>query len=697
MQGSHNQPPLQPPFGATGHGPMFPTVFPQPGGHTPFGFPYPGPPSASSAMMPAGPMHGYPYAAYQQSHMAPVGAFQHPNTPAGSAGPFHNASNFVMNQPQFYNMHIFENGIPVLERLYQASIHGTEIDAKARYPPPRCHPGTRVSVTKDISDWMLKPDNANRRWGLLWLFGFAGVGKTAVAQTVGEFAKEQTAILGAAFFFSRTRKQNDPSRVFISIAYQLATVNGDFRHFVNQQLIQDWSLLDKDMRTQFRKLLVEPLTSLKLQNKLEKKLLIIVDGLDECAGYEEQCEIIELISKAPADLPVIWMICSRPESHIKRKFSDADSKIDCWRKELPVDDSETRRDIETFFRSQFEEIRKKYYVDVKEDGSWPSAEIVEKIVSAASGLFVYASTAAKYIGDPTVADPDSQLKALIDFIDDSPAKSATTNPLHYLDKLYEQILSEVQPGLVDLALKILGTASQYNALSALQLANLYGVTEGKFYTALIRLHSVAIIPTADKASRESVTFFHASFFDFLKNPQRSGRFAVYPDRIHAEFAKACFNVLNQTKLRYAKNLAWPPKAGDTPAFSIAHQILAFAADNVWTACMNLEDAGDPELFDVIVKFRYPFLRFIEDKIPVPKFASFIQWLMKQIRIHGIEDIIQAVKWKDEYLEETFGSTAIDKSGNNSGNSSLSSFTLGLDKNSVTVMLSSDFIILSCED
>lgn len=622
--------------------------------------------------------------------------------PTDRGGSFQNAHDFVMNQPQFtsinvHTMNIFEHGIPVLERLYKASIQGTEIDAKARYPPPRCHPGTRVTVTTEISAWMAKPENANRRWDLLWLYGYAGVGKTAVAQTIGEIAKEPDfALLGAAFFFSRTRKQNDPLRIFISIAYQLATVNEQFRRLVNRQLMEDVSLLEKDMRTQFKKLLLEPLSMLKV----EKRLLLIVDGLDECAGYDEQCQIIELISEAaktPSSLPVIWMICSRPESHIKKKFSDPDTEVNCWRKELPVDDSETRQDIETFLLAQFEKTKKEYHPDVKEDGSWPGAEEVQKIVSAASGLFVYASTAAKFIGDPNAADPDSQLKALIEFIDDSPAKSATTNPLHYLDRLYEQILSEVQPGRVELALKIMGTASQYPTLSALQLANLFGVSEAQFYTTLFRLHSVAVVPPPEKASSESVTFFHASFFDFLKNPKRSGKFAVYPDRIHAEFAKACFNVLNQTKLRYAKNLAWPPQAGDTPAFSVAHQIFTYAADNVWNACMNLGDVGDPGLFEVIVNFRYPFLRFIEDKIPVSKFASFVEWLMKQIRIHNLEDIVQEVKWNDEYLEETFGSTAIDRTGNNSGNSSLSSFTLGLERKCVTVMLSSDFIILSCED
>lgn len=484
-----------------------------------------------------------------------------------------------------------------------------------------------MSLISDITAWV---QDGKRKWDMMWLFGFAGVGKTAVAQTIGEVAMDDST-LGAAFFFSRTRKQNDPSRVFISIAYQLAVRNEQYRHLVTSQLVTDLGLLQKDIRTQFKKLLIIPLSALKL----EKKLLIIVDGLDECRGDDAQREIIRLISDAAksSSLPAIWMICSRPEYHIKHTFSNPDLQIDCWRKELPVDDPESRRDIEIFVRAGFKEIMVAYpTVDAAEDGTWPAEDIVEKIVSAASGLFVYASTIIKFIGDETYADPDSQLQAVVAFIDDSPAKAITTNPLHYLDKLYEQILSDVQRNLLPLALQLLGTCALYPRLSVLQLANLYGLSQSKFNAALHRLHSVVDVPPPEKASQESLSFFHASFLDFLKSPARSGRFALNLNAIHASFAKACFGVLGVTKLRYAKTLAWAPKAWDIPAFTLAHDLLMYCTANVWSACINLGDAGDPALFDVIVNFRYPFLRFIEGKIPMSEFSDFTLWLLKQVCI-----------------------------------------------------------------
>ncbi|KAF9442948.1 hypothetical protein P691DRAFT_680498, partial [Macrolepiota fuliginosa MF-IS2] len=564
--------------------------------------------------------------------------------------------------------------------LFEASITGTEIDSQARHPPPRCYPNTCITVTKGIKSWM---GGSGKQ--LLWLYGFAGVGKTAIAQTIGEFAMDN--ILCAAFFFSRKRKHNDPSRLFISIAYQLASRNEDYRHQVTYQLVQDLGLLQKDMRTQFKKLLVEPLSTLKL----EKKLLIIIDGLDECDGDAAQREIILLISRASSSLPVVWMICSRPEYHIKHTFLSTDLRIECRRRELRVDDSEARRDIETFIRSGLQEIKEEYpAVDARAGDNWPAAEDVGKIINAAAGLFVYAAILIKFIRDPTYADPESQIKAVVDFIENSPA--STTNPLHYLDQIYEQILSSVQEALLDLALQLLGIAAFYPKLPVLHLANLVGVTPNKFYAALNRLYSVVEVPLPENASTDSLHIFHPSFIDYLKDSKRSGRFKIDENAIHAHFAIRCFGVLGMTKLKFAKELAWTPKQSDTPALSLAHQILAYTTANVWTACTNLGDAADVELFNVIANFKYPFLRHIEDKIPVAQFSEFSLWLLRQVRKHKLQEIVQPVQWEEGYLKETFGSVTIDGNSENT----LRAFAIGTGSNRIIAMLSSDFLILSLE-
>ncbi|KAF9442692.1 hypothetical protein P691DRAFT_618043, partial [Macrolepiota fuliginosa MF-IS2] len=74
---------------------------------------------------------------------------------------------------------------------------GAGLDSAVRYPLPRCHPATRRTLRGRIAGWL-----ADRSTNLLWLYGPAGVGKSAIAQTVAEDCRKE-GWLGAAFFFSR--------------------------------------------------------------------------------------------------------------------------------------------------------------------------------------------------------------------------------------------------------------------------------------------------------------------------------------------------------------------------------------------------------------------------------------------------------------------------------------------------------------
>jgi hypothetical protein len=500
--------------------------------------------------------------------------------------------------------------------LYEHSIKGTQLDSMARHPPPRCHPDTRVSVTEEIFKWMR---DASRKWNALWVFGFAGVGKTAVAQTVAERAMGEN-ILGAAFFVSRTRNQDDPGRVFISIAYQLLPQDQQYRARVEELVAADPSLLEKDMRTQFRKLIVEPLS----RSTRKEKMLIIIDGLDECQRNDSQREIIDLIASAASQsLPVVWMICSRPEHHIKSAFDANPMKGLCWRKEITVDDSETRRDIERFLWSRFRGIAEEYTVS-----EWPSPADVEKLINAASGLFVYAETVSRFVGDRDIEDPVAQLETIMEFID-SPANSSTMNPFHYLDQLYMEILKRVPKQHLTHALRILGISGIYPPLPVLQLANLLGLRRSTFEAALRKLYSIVEVP-AKKPSENPLHIFHASFIDFLKDPKRSGPFALDLDKLHADFAKACFGVISQTALRYAKQLVWKPEPHEPAAYTIAGHILTYCTKSAWEACCNHGDAPDRELLDIVIQYRYSFLCFLRDKIPGEAFYKWSEWLIRQV-------------------------------------------------------------------
>lgn len=94
------------------------------------------------------------------------------------------------------------------------------------------------------------------------------------------------------------------------------------------------------------------------------------------------------------NFPLLWMVCSRPESHLKNVFSRTVDETRCMREEIVPDDDEAKVDILTLLRDGFEEIRQKYsdIIYVNPGESWPSESQLHAIARASSGLFAFAST-----------------------------------------------------------------------------------------------------------------------------------------------------------------------------------------------------------------------------------------------------------------------------------------------------------------
>ncbi|KAJ7218843.1 hypothetical protein C8J57DRAFT_1095438, partial [Mycena rebaudengoi] len=77
-------------------------------------------------------------------------------------------------------------------------------DSGERFAEPACHPGTRDQLLNNLRNWPL--DDSPSSAPLLWLYGPAGAGKSAIAQ---EFAGwcNNTGRLGGSFFFKRRHTQ----------------------------------------------------------------------------------------------------------------------------------------------------------------------------------------------------------------------------------------------------------------------------------------------------------------------------------------------------------------------------------------------------------------------------------------------------------------------------------------------------------
>ena len=58
-----------------------------------------------------------------------------------------------------------------------------------RFDPPKCHPNTRVAVLAENMQW-IQAIKESAPEDVLWLYGSAGAGKLAIAQTIVEVCAE---------------------------------------------------------------------------------------------------------------------------------------------------------------------------------------------------------------------------------------------------------------------------------------------------------------------------------------------------------------------------------------------------------------------------------------------------------------------------------------------------------------------------
>jgi hypothetical protein len=298
-----------------------------------------------------------------------------------------------------------------MKELLEETIRGAESDSSDRDPPPRCHPGTRLAILERCLYFISNCDGVKK---IRWVVGAAGVGKSAIMQSVAE-SPELAVNYHASVFFS-INGRNEGGKTIMTLSYQFAAKSTPYRQVIEQEITHDPSLLRSSIAKQFKKLIIEPLISNTTLSSASR-VLVIIDGLDECHDARTQLELLRLISnfclKHPSS-PLVWLIASRPEPHITSFFSKATVVPAYAKEEVPVNSDEARADVERFLRDELTEIRD---LSVSLDPQWPEERDLWRLANAAGGLFAYAQTAVRYIGDSRIGSPTSQLSEVLHIVD----------------------------------------------------------------------------------------------------------------------------------------------------------------------------------------------------------------------------------------------------------------------------------------
>jgi hypothetical protein len=449
-----------------------------------------------------------------------------------------------------------------IDVVREASVPDAAVDADARQYAPTCCPGTREQHISDITDWATGV-NGDQSQRLLWMWGPAGVGKSALAQTCAEQVEEM-GNLGAAFFFSiNGRKDHRP--FFVTLAYQLSTVLPDYREVLDTTVYNDKTMVTKKMASQFDSLIVQPVQMLEKQGKAVRQKAIFIDGLDECENTRAQEEIIKLIATSvrTQSTPFRWAIFSRAESHIRSTFEHELISPTTRIVELPIRSPDDDHQIEIFLRHEFRNILRRRNLPLTL--SWPSDNSIKALVKATGGLFAYAAAVLRYIDLSKVLRLQDALQDVLNSV-----SHGGSGPFAGLDAFYMLIMERIPENILFSAQLLLYYVQRIGFKRGAFLAgvcNQLGLSQFDFLGVYQYLHAVLtvqesheplVLPNNVDSSCSSldqrhlyqrtpsfhsqvfgvhgvIKFHHKSFYDFLCDPARSTTFCVTTPAIRTEY------------------------------------------------------------------------------------------------------------------------------------------------------------------
>ncbi|KAJ7024515.1 hypothetical protein C8F04DRAFT_917412, partial [Mycena alexandri] len=247
----------------------------------------------------------------------------------------------------------------------------------------------------------------------------------------------------------------------------------------------DPSLVGASISSQLRELIVGPCKSFGHSTPQ----ILLIDGLDECAGLAVQQEILRAIRHVCVEEPhsLRMIIASRPEPDISAIFEDPSF----WRFHKQVNVEQSFEDVRKYLRGEFSRIHQEHHETMWQTPKpWPSENVIRLLVSRSSGYFVYAATTIKFVDDRDFR-PTQRLMALVEN-STSNHRDADESPFRALDELYLQVLRSVSAPIR--FLPILSAIIRF-ALSADHVEQLLELHPGD--------------------SNSYISVYHASFSEFL--------------------------------------------------------------------------------------------------------------------------------------------------------------------------------------
>jgi len=499
-----------------------------------------------------------------------------------------------------------------------------------------CTPGTRKRILANITTWA--KDSSLESQTIYWLFGLAGTGKSTIAFTLArrfELAgNTDTTALGGNFFCSRQFKETKQAkRIVRTTVYHLALVCKPFANALAR--CGRFDTIHRDVRTQLEDLLVRPWRESESYRLADPSTpphyLIVIDALDEIdgkGGSDFLRDLLYIINKYHLR-GLKFFATSRPDPDLVNHVRSFEDKQLYRLEEVPSE--EVQDDIAKYLNASLP-----YFV---------GSPAMDRLVSQADGLFIYAATIVKYLADQEEVEQKKLLDQLL-------ATSALGIPqteedeAPLLDELYLQLLSnafrDVRPAVRQDRLKILHTfICTAERTSTSIVANLVSASDVDSFTKLVdtviaRLHAVLY------TQHDQVFWYHKSFPDFLFNPDRSKKFWCNEAEHHRRLMESCFRIM-KSGLRF--NIANIPSSFvlDSDNSKLSDAVKQNVEPILSYSCRN----WDYHLCAIETRDMAPLCKTLSEFLKLPV----LFWIeaMNLLGLRGLCDsmLLKACKWVTE--------------------------------------------------
>ena len=382
---------------------------------------------------------------------------------------------------------------------------------------------------------------------ILWLYGAAGAGKSAIAHSIAEICEKSECLLATYFFWKTAGERSNITRFVATIAYQIAREIPDSRSHIEAAVDADPMIFYQSVDAQLAKLITEPLHRLHSTgfDFKDSPSVIIIDGLDECQGTDIQSGLVKSLAAAFRGSPLCIriLIASRPEVYLQSTFNLSSLRPHISNLALS-DEYSPEEDIYRFLDDSFDKIRREHPLASYIPSSWPSADILRDLTCKSSGQFIFASTTVKYIG----GDPHQLPHRRLDVIRCLQAPRGKEDlPYAELNSLYNHVLSNV--GDIERVKLVLGVllavnpeveTSEYCIGSTHKMNDFFSWQPGETEACLSQLASVV-----ECGEDGDISILHASLSDFFLDPSRSHQFYLCRESVWGNSAALCLHRMRQ--------------------------------------------------------------------------------------------------------------------------------------------------------